>query len=236
MLALAVIAFSSDGSHAASAAPLGAPPPTTVPIDEDSGVVEGGTSVVNPGPMPLIPEPTGCDAPALPHVVFIGTVIDRDSRSIRYQVDQIRSGDTFPFGSDRVVRGEVVIDIRYGLDVQYLNDGEQYLVGAVVHPNLGLLVSRVTEPIEHFGGDDVIGVAESDVDCPVYESGDRTLHPDGTRVEGSMLRPFFAAKVRIAGSFLVPFGLACGAIFVLASIRLTLTGAYRGITSGPRVN
>ena len=62
-------------------------------------------------------------------------------------------------------------------------------------PDLGLLVSRVTPVVENFGGDEVIGVSESDVDCPVFDDPMRTLHLDGTPVEASVLEPFFESKV-----------------------------------------
>lgn len=214
------------------------PPGTSVPgpVDESGGVTDGDTGVAEggdpggtPAPpltLPLVPVPSGCEAPPPAHVVFLGTVVDRDYRTIRYRIDQVKWGRPAPFAADRV--GDTVIDVRYGLDVQYLVDGEQYLVGAVVDPALGLLVSRVTDKIEDFGGDEVIGVSETDADCPVLEPADRTLHPDGTVVEGSMLAPFFEAKWRIAGSVLLPLGAACGALFALSALRLTITGAVRG--------
>ena len=170
---------------------------------------------------PVVPVPEGCSAPLQPHVVFIGEVIDRDYRTVRFEIDSIRAGTAAPFG----FHGDE-IDIRYGLDAQYLDDGGTYLVSAVVHPDLGLLTSRVGDPIENFGGDEVIGVSETDVDCPEFEDPMRTLHIDGTPIETSVLQPFFDAKVRILGALLVPLGLAIGAIFALATFRLSLTGLF----------
>jgi hypothetical protein len=108
-----------------------------------------------------------------------------------------------PAGRPDPVRRRRSIDVRYGLDAQYLDDGEEYLVSAVVDPDLGVLVSRVTDPIEHFGGDEVIGVSESDVNCPDFEDPMRTLHLDGTAIEGGVLDPFFDARIRILGSILL---------------------------------
>lgn len=220
---------------AALAAPaaVDAAPPTTEPIDDDlsgdTGTVTGGdTGDTVPVTLPLVPVPTGCTAPAQPYIVFVGEVVDRDVRTIRYRIESIRDGRSDPFaGGDR-------IDIRYGLDAQYLDDGEDYLVSAVVDPDLGVLVSRVTDPIEHFGGDEVIGVSESDVDCPDFDDPMRTLHLDGTRVEGGVLEPFFDARVRILGAILIPAALALGAVFVLASLRLSVAGVYRGIVNPRR--
>ena len=198
-------------------------------VDGDIGTVSGGdTGDTVPVTLPLVPIPTGCIAPIQPHIVFVGEVIDRDVRSVRYRIQSIRYGRPDPFaGGDR-------IDVRYGLDAQYLDDGREYLVSAVVDPDLGVLVSRVTDPIEHFGGDEVIGVSESDVSCPDSEDPMVTLDLDGKRIEGGVLEPFFGARVRILAALLVPAGFALGAIFLLASLRLSVTGVYRGIVSPRR--
>ena len=225
------------------AAPVAAaPPPTSDPpgdqigneesdddLSGEVGTVTGGdTGDTVPVTLPLVPIPTGCTPPTPPHIVFVGRVVDRDVRSIRFRIESIRYGRPDPFaGGDR-------IDVRYGLDAQYLDDREEYLVSAVVDPDLGVLVSRVTEPIEHFGGDEVIGVSESDVDCPVFEDPMRTLRLDGSSIEGGVLTPFFDARIRILSSLLVPAGLALGAIFLLASLRLSVAGVYRGIVSPRR--
>lgn len=221
----------------APAARLHAAPPPTDPPDEqgdddlsgDGGTVTGGdTGDTVPVTLPLVPVPTGCTAPTPPHIVFVGEVLDRDVRSIRFRILSIRYGRPDPFaGGDR-------IDVRYGLDAQYLDDGEEYLVSAVVDSDLGVLVSRVTDPVEHFGGDEVIGVSESDVNCPDYEDPMLTLNLDGTRIEGGVLEPFFDARVRLLGAILVPSALAIGAVFLLASLRLSVGGVYRGIVNPRR--
>lgn len=225
------------GVAAVTAAPAVAqeePPPDTA-VDEEPLDVTGGDTTDGPPPvLPLIPVPTGCSAPQMPHIVFVGEVVDRDYRTIRFEIDRIRSGRSRPFAN----RGE--IDVRYGLDAQYLHDGASYLVSAVVDRDLGLLVSRVSEPIEDFGGDEVIGVSETDVTCPVFEDPMRTLHLDGTPVESSVVQPFLDAKVRILAAVLVPLGVALGAIFVLAMFRVSVSGLYRSVVDagsrrlGPR--
>ncbi len=219
-----------DDTIPADSVPEDGPPDDEAPdTDGDTGTVTGGTGgETTPVTLPLIPVPVGCTAPVLPHIVFTGTVDDRDYRTIRFEIDQIRSGRGEPFAAD----GH--IDVRFGLDAQYLDDGETYLVAAIVDPDLGFLVSRVTEPTANFGGDEVIGVSETDVDCPAYEDPMRTLHPDGTPIEASVLQPFLDARVRIAGAFLLPFGVAFGVIFLLASLRLSVGGLYRSVVNPPR--
>ena len=207
-------------------------PDSSVPDDEtgdgDGGVVSGGSAETTPVTLPVVPVPVGCDAPPLPHIVFVGTVVDRDFRTVRFEIDRVRAGDRAPFAAD----GR--IDVRFGLDAQYLHDDEQYLVSALVDPDLGLLVSRVTEPIENFGGDEVIGVSETDVVCPDFEDPMRTLHVDGTPVEAGVLEPFFSARVRIIGALLIPFAVALGVIFALAAFRLSLSGLYRSVVGAQR--
>jgi hypothetical protein len=208
------------------------PPPTTgpPPAEIESGVTGGtGTDAEQPPvTLPLVPVPEGCTAPALPHIVFVGRVEDRDYRSVRFEIEQVRAGKPEPFAAGNE------IDVRYGLDAQYLADGERYLVSALIHPDLGLLVSRVTPTVENFGGDEVIGVSESDVNCPVYDDPMRTLHLDGTAVDASVLEPFFAAKVRLLGAVAVPLAVAFGVIFLLATFRLSIAGLYHSVVDAGR--
>lgn len=212
----------------AAAAPDGETDAETVDETNDAVVVSGEVADTTPVTLPLIPVPIGCAAPPAPHIVFVGTVVERDVRTIRYRIDTIRYGRSDPFaGGDR-------IDVRYGLDAQYLHDGETYLVSALVDPDLGVLISRVTDPIENFGGDDVIGVSESDVNCPDLEDPMRTLHLDGTDIDAGLLSPFLDAKFRILGAFLLPSALAVGAIFLLASLRLSLWGLVGAIVRSTR--
>ncbi len=75
----------------------------------------GGTEGEQPPvTLPLVPVPVGCTAPPLPHIVFVGKVVDRDFRSVRFEIEQIRAGQAAPFASGNE------IDVRYGLDAQYL--------------------------------------------------------------------------------------------------------------------
>jgi len=215
-----------DPGAAATAAP-----PVTDPPSDDAGTVTGGDDAVDATPvtLPLVPVPEGCTAPRMPHIVFVGTVAERDYRTVRFEIQKIRSGRSDPFAAGNL------IDVRFGLDAQYLDDDTRYLVSAVVDPDLGLLVSRATQPIENFGGDEVIGVSETDVNCPLFEDPMRTLRPDGTPIEGSVLGPFFDARARILGALLIPFAVAVAVIFVLAMFRLSLAALFHSIVnSGQR--
>jgi hypothetical protein len=214
------------------AAPVAAqaPPPSTtaapVPV-EDGGQTDAGGSIPSqeqpPVTLPLIPVPAGCTAPAPPHVVFVGKVVDVDYRSAQFEIEKVRAGTADPFATGNRV------NIRYGLDAQYLDEGERYLVSAPVDPDLGLLVSRVTAPVENFGGDEVIGVSESDVNCPRFDDPLRTLHLDGTAIDAGLTDPFWRAKLRLLGALVVPVAVAFGVIFLLATVRLSVSGIYHGV-------
>jgi hypothetical protein len=215
-------------AHAQQPPDTSAPPPTSAPpeggvTEPESGVTGGTEGEQPPVTLPLVPVPVGCTAPPLPHIVFVGKVVDRDFRSVRFEIEQIRAGQAAPFASGNE------IDVRYGLDAQYLHDGDRYLVSAPVDPDLGLLVSRVTPVVSNFGGDEVIGVSESDVNCPTFEDPLRTLHLDGRPVEAKMLKPFFDSRVRILGAVLMPVAVAVGVIFLLATFRLSLSGLYHSV-------
>ena len=237
MLAAALAGLPAGTTRATTPAPPttsvpddSTPADSTPPVPEEGGVVEGGAvdpAGTPPLTLPLIPVPPGCEPAPEAHVVFLGTVVDRDFRTIRFRVDQVRFGRTAPFAAMR--DGVELIDVRFGLDVQYLDDGRQYLVGAAVDPVLGVLVSRAEPKVENFGGDEVIGVSETDVDCPDFDDPALTLHPDGSSLDGSMLEPLFDAKWKLAAAVATPFGLACAALFALSAFRLGITGALRGV-------
>jgi hypothetical protein len=207
-----------------STVPDGSVPPASLPAATLApGEVAAPATPGAGGSAPLVIVPTGCVTPAPPDIVFIGTLVDRDYRTGRFRIDQVRDGDAARFSVDGLV------DVRYGNDVQYLELGDEYLVGAGIHPDLGVLVSQIRAPAPAFGGDEVIGVAESDVPCPVLEDPVRTFLPDGTSVESGVLAPFFEDRPPLAGAFLIPLGVVFAAVFVLAAIRLILNAVVRGV-------
>ncbi|MCU0260564.1 MAG: hypothetical protein MUE78_06055 [Ilumatobacteraceae bacterium] len=211
VLVAALVAAVPAGAVQAQAEPTddttdgpGAPAPTTTVASEEAR---------------LVPIPRGCDAPPLPDIVFVGTVVDRDFRDARFAIESVRAGEADTVGGGR-------IDIRYGSDVEYLEVGEQYLVSARRDPDLGVLASQIREPTPAFGGDDVVGVAEADVDCPLFEDPVRTLWPDGSAIESGVFAPMLDERGRLLGAVVVPLGVAMAVIFVLALV----VGSFRGVT------
>ena len=114
--------------------------------------------------------------------------MDADFQTARFQIDQVRAGDIQPFAYGGLV------DVRYGTDTKFLERGTQYVIGASVDPATNALSSKVREVEPLFAGDDVIGIAENDVNCPVLADPVRTLDTDGTSVDSSVLGPMTEAK------------------------------------------
>lgn len=212
-------------------ASTGDEPPDQITSDHgapDQGIDIDDEGGEESGRVPLVEAPSGCLRPELPDVVFVGTAVDRDFRTVRFETRQVRAGDAAPF------EVEGFIDVRYGLDVQYFDLGADYLVSARRDPVIGVLASRVRPPVPEFGGDDIVGLAETDVECPGFEDPVITLHPDGTAVDTSVLAPLLDSRPRLLAALVVPLAIAFGLVFVLAMLRLGVAGVVRGVAGAAR--
>ena len=175
------------------------------------------------GATPLVPVPLGCPPWAVADAVFVGTVTARDDRTVRFAETTLRAGELGAVG----VAG--IVDVRYGIDAQYLDVGGRYLVGVAEHPDLGLLVSSLgPEPVD-FAGDEIIGVSEDDVVCPPVEDPVVTLRLDGTAVSTPLLGPFVEARSRLLASLVVPAVVAFAVVFLLALLRVSTTGVIESL-------
>ena len=175
----------------ASDLPDPTPVPSLPPIDD-----QGAES------SRLIPVPAGCVAPAVEQVVFIGKLIINDAVTGRYEVEQVLSGSIAGFSvADK-------IDIRYGDEVRFLDVGQRYIVGAGVDAELGVLASTVRAPAPLFGGNEIAGADDGDVDCPRVDTPVRTLLLDGSSVETGVITPLRDADRRILRAILAPVGAA----------------------------
>ena len=205
MLLSAAVLLVAPGLAAAEPAPPTDPPPS--------------------GRVPLVEVPEGCQIQPLPDVVFVGTVVASDYRTSRFRIDQSRAGDLAQFAA-----GELV-DVRYGIDTKYLREGSQYLIAAVYDPNISALRSRVKPEALIYGGDEIIGATESELECPEIVDPMRTMHVDGSSVDSGLLRPLVNDRDGLFRVLLVPIVLAIGAVFALAAFRWLLTGFGRGVES-----
>jgi hypothetical protein len=192
------------------------------PPDSSPPAAAGSDGTERQWPVPI---PNGCDAPPLPDVVFVGTLQASDYRTGRFRIDQVRAGpmDRYSYGG--------VVDVRFGIDTKYLETGTQYLVGASFDTQNAVLTSKVRAAEPLFGGDEIIGAAETDVDCPVLEDPIRTMLPDGSSVESGVLTPLTDAKRSLLRAILLPMGVALAAVFGLVALRWLLTGIGWGVTS-----
>ena len=188
---------------------------------DDGAVVVSDTETVTS--LPLVEVPVGCEPWQLADVVFVGTVAARDAKTVRFADIMIRSGDA------SLVTEVGTIDIRFGYDAQYVNEGETYLVGAYQHPDLGILSSKLTESPVDFAGDEIVGVSENDVVCPDPEDPIMTLNVDGTSVDFSIIDPMLSERSNIAAALLVPFTIVMGVIFLLAMLRLSSQSLFASL-------
>ena len=156
--------------------PAPPPPPTTTP----------GTGTGD-GPPRLVVIPDGCPEPGVAALAFVGTVTGKDdiAQVVRFHIDQLR----VRVGEDWAVDG--LIDVRFGDDYRFLDVGKQYLVGAGFDPEYAALSSNVRPPEPEFGGNDVVGVDDSAVDCPKVDDPVRTLMVDGTDVDSGVMSLLF---------------------------------------------
>ena len=161
----------------------------------------------------LIPVPAGCLAPDVEQVVFIGRLLLADAVTARFEVEQVLSGSIDGF----TVNG--MIDVRYGDEVRFLDDGQRYIVGGGIDQELRVLASTVRSPAPLFGGNEIAGVDDADVDCPQVDSPVRTVLVDGSSVETGVLTPLQHAERRILGAVLVPVGVAFAVLLGLVVVK-----------------
>jgi hypothetical protein len=181
-------------------------------VDADPGAVP-----------PVIEVPPGCPVNDPAEVTFVGTLIDKDYRTGRFEIDQVRAGSASPWS----VEGR--IDVRYDDDSKFLTVGDQYLVGAAVDPLIGQLASTVRPPAPLFGGNDVIGVDDTDIDCPTIDDPIRTLNVDGTSVDSGVFSPLFDERRTLLATLAVPTAIAFAVLIGLVVLRRLFGWSIAGI-------
>lgn len=171
--------------------------------------------------------PVGCPRPDPAAVAFVGTMVGKDDvvQVVRFRIDQIRAGSASPWAVDGL------IDIRYGDDYRFLVEGEEYLVGAGFDPVYGSLSSSVRPPEPTFGGNDVVGVDDTAVECPVIDDPVRTLNVDGTSVDSGVLSLMTEDRRLLLATFAVPAAIVFAALLALVVLktlgRLAMSGMWQ---------
>ncbi len=122
-----------------------------------------------------------------------------------------------------------LIDIRFGDDYRFLDVGEQYLVGAGFDPEYAALSSNVRPPEPDFGGNDVVGVDDSAVECPPVDDPVRTLLVDGTDVDSGVMSLLFDDRRVLLATIAVPAAIAFAALVVLVLLRMFVGLATKGV-------
>jgi hypothetical protein len=184
----------------ASPSAVAAPPLPEQPTQADVGAV-------------LIPLPPGCSAPESADVAFVGTAVAKDFEKVRFEIVQLRAGSASGFAIDGL------IDVLYLDEAKFFDIDEDYLVGARFNPELGALFSNVRPPEPLFGGNDVIGLNDTDIDCPVIDDPVRTLLPGGESVDSGVVTPLFRDKRLLLATIGVPIVVAFAVVIGLVVLR-----------------
>lgn len=214
-------------SAAALATPVEPDPPAPVVPDPPSPTVPAPEPEIVSDPGSLVQVPAGCPVPPPADVAFVGTVVGKDEfvqkGTVRYRIDQLRAGNAAPYSVDGL------IDVRYGPDSQYLDIESQYLVAAAVDPRIGALGSKVAPEALLFGGDAVVGLEDTEVECPVIDDPVMTLDLDGTPIESGLFTPFLEDKRLLLATIGVPAAVVAVALVGLVLLRRLLDIGFRGI-------
>ena len=155
--------------------------------------------------------------------MFVGTAVDSDFRTVRFRPTRC-AGDMSQFASSGLV------DVRYGIDAKYLDGAISTSSAPSTTRTSSRCASRVQPEAPAFGGDEVIGATESDLECPELVDPLRTMHTDGSSIDSGVLSPFFGNRdglLRSSSSRSPSFARQCS----LAAFRWFLTGFGRGVES-----
>lgn len=221
LISLALISFSlGSPSVSAAAPPVTDPPVTDVPV-EDGSAGGGGTTDTTVVATPTNTVPASCVIPAPVRATFVGTIVAADPRTARFRIDQMRGGTLEGYEATGLV------DVLYEEDVRFLAIGDDYIVAVGVNAETGALYSKVRDPEPLFGGSQIIGMDNSDADCPEIEDAVRTLTIDGGPVESGVLAPLSNAKGRLVRAILLPFVWVFGGLLGLATLRALAVTVWR---------
>jgi hypothetical protein len=203
-------------------APMVVAPGDSVPDEQGiiTGVVET-TLPINASAATTIP--SGCAIPMAPQMVFVGELLSIADTTATFRVIQVRAGTASGYINNDTV------EVRYGQDTKFLDEGTRYIVGAASDPFSPVLVSKVRENAPLFGGDAVVGINGATGACPNLEDPVRTLFENGTSIDTGVLRPLFDNKLLIVLSILIAIAVVVGGLFALVLSRQVSRQASRGI-------
>ena len=146
-------------------------------------------------------------------MAFVGTAVAKDFEKVRFEIVQLRAGSITGYSIDGLV------DVLYFDDAKFVDLDVDYLVGARFDPGFGVLVSTVRPAEPLFGGNDVIGLNDTDVECPTIDDPVRTVLPDGTSVDSGVISPLLDDKKTLLATLGVPTAIAFAALIGLVFLR-----------------
>lgn len=218
----------SVGATVPPAPPVDTVPTNTIPagdsVPDEQGIITGvveTTLPINSSAATTIP--AGCAVPMAPQMVFVGELLSIDDTTATFRVIQVRAGTASGYINNDTV------EVRYGQDTKFLDEGTRYIVGAASDPFSPLLVSKVRENAPLFGGDAVVGVNGSTGSCPNLEDPVRTILENGTSIDTGVLGPLLDNKLLIVLSLLIAIAVVVGGLFVLVMSRQISRQASRGV-------
>ena len=156
--------------------------------------------------------PSDCPIPTAPRATFVGSLVAADRRTARFEVRQLRGGNLEGF----TVNG--LVDVDFGDDVRFLDIDVEYIVAAALDDETNRLFSKVRDPEPLFGGNQVIGIEERNLDCPELEDAVRTLTLDGRSVESGVLAPLADDSRGLLRAVVLPFAWGFGGLVGLAIV------------------
>lgn len=176
------------------------------------------TSLINPQATTTIPE--GCFPQALPQVVFVGKATNMSDESVSFAIQKTITGDASSY-----VTGDGTVEVQYGTDAKFVDEGTTYIVGAVTDPFLPILVSKLRATTTTLGAD--LGQTNTGDACPIFEDAVITLHENGTSVDTGVLRPLRENKLLVIAALILSVALAFGGLVAVVVMQRTRRGIAR---------
>ena len=176
------------------------------------------TSLINPQATTTIPE--GCFQQALPQVVFIGKVTNVADESVSFAIQKTITGDASSY-----VTGDGTVEVQYGTDAKFVDEGKTYIVGAVTDPFLPILVSKLRATTTTLSAE--LGQTNTGDACPTFEDAIITLNENGTSVDTGVLRPLRENKLLVIAALVLSVALAIGGLVAVVVMQRTRRGIAR---------
>lgn len=206
-----------------------APAHATVPPDDSTTttlVTDPTVPVAPPAAAgPLILSPPGCIVPEPALAVFRGRVINVDdpATTAQFRVLSMLAG---------TLEGHAPINrvlIFYGQEASFLEIGVEYIVGVRLDLDTNRLVSKILRPAPLFGGDAVIGVDDSDLECPRIEDPISTLLADGSSVDSGVLTPLQDSGSSLVNAIVQPLAIALAVLVALVLVKNLIVSMVRSL-------